>query len=388
MTLEIMDHTSIYLSVDTISQSSWFLSGFYISLSWYDIPELVVPIRILYISQLIRYPRACGSYQDFIYLSVETISQSLWFLSGFYNLSVETIFQNLWFLSGFYISLSWNDIPELVVLIRILYISQLKRYPRACGSYQDFIYLSVETISQSLWFLSGFYISLSWNDIPKLVVPIRILYISQLKRYPRDCGSYQDFIYLSVETIFQSLWFLSGFYIYLSWYDIPKLAVPIRIVCISQLIRYPRACGSYQDFISLSVDTIFQNLWFLSGLYISLSWYDIPELVVPIRILYISQLIRYHRTCGSYHDYISQSVETIFQSLCLYQDFMYLSVETISQSLWFLSGFYISLSRNDIPELVVLIRIVYISQLIWYPRACGSYQDFIYLSVHTISQSL
>ena len=428
MTLEIMDHTSIYLSVDTISQSSWFLSGFYISLSWYDIPELVVPIRILYISQLIRYPRACGSYQDFIYLSVETISQSLWFLSGFYNLSVETIFQNLWFLSGFYISLSWNDIPELVVLIRILYISQLKRYPRACGSYQDFIYLSVETISQSLWFLSGFYISLSWNDIPELVVLIRILYISQLIRYPKACGSHQDCMYLSVDTIsqslwflsgfyislswydFQSLWFLSGFYISLSWYDIPELVVPIRILYISQLIRYSRACGSYQDFIYLSVDTISQSLWFLSGFYISLSWYDIPELVVPIRTLYISQLIRYPRT-------LSGSVDTI-------SGFIYLSVETISQSLWFLSGFYlyryditellcgflswlyisiswndipelvfisgfyVSLSWNDIPELVVPIRILYISQSIRYPRACGSYQDCIYLSVDMISQSV
>jgi hypothetical protein len=259
----------------------------------------------------------------------------------------------------------------------LVYISQLKRYPRACGSYQDFIYLSVETISQNLWFLSRCYISLSCNDIPELVVPIRIVCISQLIRYPRACGSYQDFIYLSVDTIFQSLWFLSGFYISLSWYDIPELVVPIRTLYISQLIRYPRTCGSYQDFIYLSVDTISQNLWFLSwlyisiswndipelvfisGFYVSLSWNDIPELVVPIRILYISQLKRYPRACGSY------------------QDCIYLSVDMISQSVWFLSGFYISLSSYDIPELVVPIRILYISQLIRYPRVCGFYQDFL-----------
>ena len=154
MTLEILHHTGIYLSVDTIFQNLRFLSGFYISLSWSDIPEFVVPIRILYISQLKQYSRACGSYQDFI------------------SLSVDTIFQSLWFLSGFYISLGWYDIPELLGPIRILYISQLIRYPKVCGSFQDFIYLSVDTISQSFWFLS-------------------------------------KFIYLSVDAISQSLWFLS-----------------------------------------------------------------------------------------------------------------------------------------------------------------------------------
>jgi hypothetical protein len=40
--------------VDTIFQSLWLLSG-------YDIPELVAPIRI-------RYSRACGSYQDTIWV--------------------------------------------------------------------------------------------------------------------------------------------------------------------------------------------------------------------------------------------------------------------------------------------------------------------------------
>jgi hypothetical protein len=92
----------------------------------------------------------------------------------------------------------------------------LKRYPRACGSYQDCIYLSVDMITQSVWFISGFYISLSLYDIPELVVPIRILYISQLKRYPRACVSYQEFIYLSVDTISQSWWFLSRF----PWYRV------------------------------------------------------------------------------------------------------------------------------------------------------------------------
>ena len=221
-----------------------------------------------------------------------------------------------------YISLCWYDIPELVAPLYGVYISQLIRYSRACGSSIWSIYLSVDTIFQSLWLLYMEYISLSWYDIPELVAPLYGVYISQLIRYSRACGSSIWSIYLSVDTIFQSLWLLYMEYISLSWYDIPELVAPLYGVYISQLIRYSRACGSSIWSIYLSVDTIFQSLWLLYMEYISLSWYDIPELVAPLYGVYISQLY-------------------------------------------------------DIPELVAPLYGVYISQLIRYSRACGSSQDFL-----------
>jgi hypothetical protein len=152
------------------------------------------------------------------------------------------IFQSLSFLSWF---------PD----------SQLIRYSRACVSNLDFL-------------------TRSWYVVLKLVVPLMISL-------------------LSVDTIFQSLCFQSRFsysqlichsracssyhaFLTLSWYDIPELVFPIMIFLLSgdmlfqslwfqswfpysQLIWYSRACLSYHDFLTLS-------------------WYDIPELVFPISI--------------------------------------------------------------------------------------------------------
>ena len=183
-------------------------------------------------------------------------------------LSVDTIFQNLCFLSWF---------PY----------SQLIRYSRACVSYHHFL-------------------THSWYDIPELVFPIMISL-------------------LSVDTIFQSLCFLSSFpysqliwysrvcvsnhnFLTLSWYHIPEFVFPIIISL-------------------LSVDTIFQSLCFLSSFpysqliwysrvcvsnhnFLTLSWYHIPEFVVPIMISLLS-------------------VDMIFQSLCFLSWFPY------SQLIWY-----------------------------------------------------
>ena len=143
-------------------------------------------------------------------------------------LTVDMIFQSLCFLSWF---------PY----------SQLIWYSRACVSYHDFL-------------------TLSWYDIPELVFPLMISL-------------------LSVDMIFQSLCFLSSF-------------------PYSQLIRYSRACVSYHHFLTLS-------------------WYDIPELVFPISLLTVdmifqslwfqswfpySQLIWYSRVCVSYHVFLSKGL--------------------------------------------------------------------------------
>ena len=180
-------------------------------------------------SQLIRYSRACSSYHHFLTLSWYDIPE-LVFPIIISLLSVDMIFQSLSFLSWF---------PY----------SQLIRYSRACLSSHDFL-------------------TLSWYDIPELVFPIIISL-------------------LSVDMIFQSLCFLSSF-------------------PYSQLIWYSRACSSSHDFLTLS-------------------WYDTPELVFPIIISLLSvdmifqslcflssfpysQLIRYSRACVSYNAFLSKGL--------------------------------------------------------------------------------
>jgi hypothetical protein len=155
--------------------------------------------------------------------------------------SIDMIFQSLSFLSWF---------PD----------SQLIRYSRACVSNLDFL-------------------TRSWYVVLKLVVPLMISL-------------------LSVDTIFQSLCFQSRF-------------------SYSQLICHSRACSSYHAFLTLS-------------------WYDIPELVFPIIISLLS-------------------VDTIFQSLCFLLCF--LSWFPYSQLIWYSracssSHHFLTLSWYDIPELV------------------------------------
>ena len=183
--------------------------------------------------------------------------------------------------------------------------SQLIWYSRACVSYHDFL-------------------TLSWYDIPELVVPLMISL-------------------LSVDMIFQSLCFLS-------WFP------------YSQLIWYSRACVSYHHFLTLS-------------------WYDIPELVFPIMISLLSvdmifqslcflswfpysQLIRYSRVCGSNHDFLTLSWYDIPELVFPIMISLF-SVDMIFQSLCFLFPY---------------------SQLIWYSRACVSYHDFLTLSWYDIPE--
>jgi hypothetical protein len=94
-------------------------------------------------------------------------------------------------------------------------------------------------------------------------------------------------------------------YISLSWYDIPELVVPIRITLIDGWVtrtplktggeficfgKVSSSCSSSDTRrVNLVTKTVISHEWGKDRHmeYISLSWYDIPELVVPIRITLI-----------------------------------------------------------------------------------------------------
>ena len=112
-----------------------------------------------------------------------------------------------------------------------------------------------------------------------------------------------------------------------------QLSSSIWSIYLSQLIRYSRACGSYQDVLDrelLLTRKLLNQGFLMVKLKSSLCKVyqficsNIPA--APAYGVYISQLIRYSRACGSYQDVLDR--ELLLTRKLLNQGFLFVKLKS------------------------------------------------------------